>query len=109
MPDERKACPIPETHDRLSAAHHFLHGILDNYHKANEMRWNLNAFLEAARSVTWVLQKELKQHSGFEHWYGNQQAKMRGNAILKLLVEKRNYVVKQGNLALNSRIRVGSS
>lgn len=105
MADEKKGCPIPETHDRLTAAHHFLHGILDNYHNPDEMRWNLNAFLEAARSVTWVLQKELKHHERFGPWYEEQQSKMRGNPVLRLLVDKRNYVVKQGNLEVHSRVR----
>jgi hypothetical protein len=98
-------CPIPETHDRLTAAHHFLHGILDNYHNPDEMRWNLNAFLEAARSVTWVMQKEMAHDPGFAEWYEDQQARMRANSVLRTLVEKRNYVVKQGNLAVNSRVR----
>jgi hypothetical protein len=31
---------------------------------------NLNAFVSAARSVTLVMQKQLKHVEGFEKWYG---------------------------------------
>ena len=31
-------CPIPDTHDRLTEAHHFLHGIIDEYDNPDKMR-----------------------------------------------------------------------
>jgi hypothetical protein len=45
-------------------------------------KFHLSAFLSAARSITWVMQKEVAQAVGFESWYERQQEEMRKDGLL---------------------------
>jgi hypothetical protein len=72
------------------------------YADADEFVTKLNACIQAARSVTWVLQKEAKHVDGFEKWYPEQQGLMRADARMRWLVEARNAIEKQGDLDTHS-------
>lgn len=62
----------------------------------------LNALLQAARSVTWVLQQDMRHDEGFEDWYGTWQERMRADERMRWLVDARNRIEKQGDLDLHS-------
>jgi hypothetical protein len=49
-------CPIPNAHRRLEEAHRLWHRAAESYDDPDEFRTNLNALLQALRSVTFVLQ-----------------------------------------------------
>ena len=70
-------------------------------------RYNLNAFLQALRSVTWVLQKELSHRDGFKEWYPGKQEIMREDQLLRNFVDGRNVVVKERSLEMHSRADIG--
>lgn len=78
-------CPFPSSHDKLSEAHYFIHQMLDNYHYPMEFRFSLNAFLQATRSTTLLLQKELPKDEKFQRWYKTQQEIISQDEDLKLL------------------------
>jgi hypothetical protein len=101
------ACPIPASHDKFEEAHYFLHRMLAEYHEPEPFRWNLNAFLQALRSITLMLQKELSSRDGFEEWYKPHQDAMRADPLLRTFHDGRNIVVHQGVLSQRSKLTAG--
>jgi hypothetical protein len=93
-----KSCPLPKTHNRLRQTHDLWHEMQRGYADADEFVLKLNACLTAARSVTFVLQKELSKKPWFENWYGGWQERMKADVRMRWLVEARNMVEKQGDL-----------
>ena len=81
-----------------------------SYFSPDEFRISINACIQELRNVTFVLQNNKRKISGFDEWYLPWQKKMRANRSLKWLVQARNRIVKQGDLEINSilRISVGS-
>jgi len=59
-------CPLAEVDDKVGEAHYFLERMMVEYHNPAPFRWNLNAFLQALRSMSFFLQKQLKKHHGFQ-------------------------------------------
>jgi len=49
-------------------------------------RFNLSAFLSAARRITLVMQKEYDQVLGFKSWYKLQQEEMRKDKLLDIFL-----------------------
>ncbi len=99
-------CPTPAAHRRLNDAHRLWHQTASQYGDPDGFRINLNACIEALRSVTFVLQKEKRKIPKFDEWYKGWQDKLREDSILKWLVFARNLIVKEGDLKLHSIVRV---
>lgn len=99
-------CPIPGTHERLREAHYFLHGVLDTYHEPDDMRCNLNAFVQAIRNITFILQAEAGDKPTLKSWYEGRRKQLADDPVLAFFKDARNYVVKQGNLNPASKVRV---
>jgi hypothetical protein len=87
-------CPIPATHDRLHECHYWWHEMARQYHEPGPFRYSLGAFLQAARNVTWVLQKEQGAFSDFS-WYDEWREKAKNDPLLRWLHDARNEFVKQ--------------
>jgi hypothetical protein len=104
---DQQTCPVPATHDKFFESHYFLDQMLFSYHEPQHFGWNLNAFLQALRSVTLMLQAELTHHKGFQEWYSKEQELMRGDALLKRFLDGRNFVVHQGMLRRRSHVQAG--
>lgn len=100
-------CKIPNTHDKFEEAHYFLHMMINNYHDADAFRFNMNAFIQALRNITFALQSEKRNIPDFDMWYEEKQTWMKGSVLLKNFVEGRNIVVKRGNLAIKSEAHIG--
>ena len=62
----------------------------------------LNAFLSSARSVTFLLQKEMAHVDGFDAWWAAQRAAMSGDKVARFFLELRNFSQKQGRVSLAS-------
>ena len=88
-------CPIPCAHDRFDNAHYNIAQMLENYHKPDLFRWNFNAFIQSLRSVTFLLQHELKHKEHFDTWYEDQRKFMRQDNLLKQIIVVRNRIVKE--------------
>jgi hypothetical protein len=93
--------PVPHTFttlrhpvEKLLEAEHFLARL--NQSDGLEFQFELNAFLSASRSVTFVLQKTLADVPGFAVWYEKQQARMKADAAMRFFLELRNISQKQG-------------
>ena len=95
------------TVDKLVECQYFLAMMLRNYHDPSAFRYNLNAFIQALRNVTFMLQSEDNKPDGFDEWYQEQRAKMRENPLLRNFVQARNIVVKQQMLEAKSKCSLG--
>jgi hypothetical protein len=75
-------CPIPFTHDRLYETHHWWHEMARNYHEPDPFRYSLGAFIQAARSVTYMLQNEQVAFPSFD-WYRAWAVRAREDTLLR--------------------------
>ncbi len=91
-------CPVSSAHDKTNEAHYFLHEMMEHYHDCDRFRYSLSAFLQAARSVTLLLQAELTARDGFEAWYHPWREKMKQNKTLTILNSERVRVVHKETL-----------
>jgi len=99
-------CPLAEVDKRLSDVHTLWHRTNDSYFEPEEFRINLNALIQTARTVTFILQSNKSKIPDFDNWYSAQQDIMKANHIMKWLVAARNEVEKQGDLSTQSLINV---
>lgn len=98
-------CPVPASHKRLEEAHRLWHQTSQGYEDPVGFRANLNACIQALRSVTFVLQKQKSNIPNFESWYSIWQEKLKADPILNWLVQARNRIVKEGDLETKSIAR----
>ena len=105
--NESTECPLAETDDKFEEAHYFIERMMKEYHEPMAFRYSLNAFLQALRNVTFVLQKDLSHCDGFQDWYQEQRKTMREDPLLHKFVNGRNVVVKQRSLEINSKAEIG--
>lgn len=70
---------------------------------APEFDYELNAFLSAARSVTFLLQKEMARVPGFASWWTKRQKVMRRDDAMRFFKDLRNRSQKRGRV-----LRVGT-
>jgi hypothetical protein len=101
---------MTETRDKLNEANYFLERMKDtqsSYYAATQrgrdaFRYDLGAFLSAARSVTFFMQKEYKgavgKNTNFETWYSLQQTQMKSDETMVFLLEQRNKAIHQGSV-----------
>lgn len=87
-------CLIPSTHDRLHECHHWWHEMARYYHEPEPFRYSLGAFLQAARNVTFMLQKEQHVYADFS-WYTEWRERAKKDPLLQWLHDARNEFVKQ--------------
>ena len=80
--------------EKLLEAEHFLARLICS--DGLEFQFELNAFLSASRSVTFVLQKVMSDVPGFASWYKPQQARMKADAAMRFFLALRNISQKQG-------------
>lgn len=60
----------------------------------------LNAYLSAARNVTFLLQKELTHVPGFAAWWDVQRATLGSDRVARFFLELRNFSQKAGRVSL---------
>lgn len=105
--NHRPEGPIPDTYQRVKEAAYFLEKSAKHYHAPLEFQFNLNAFIQALRNTTFILQSEPNKPRTFESWYAEKQAEMKRSELLRRFVEARNVVVKQSSLTARSTARSG--
>ncbi|MBI5938236.1 MAG: hypothetical protein HY850_10350 [Betaproteobacteria bacterium] len=105
--NDKGECPIPDTHQKLKEATYFLGKCAEHYHVPSEFLFNLNAFIQALRNITFILQSEPNRPEAFDLWYEKKQEEMRQIDLLRRFVQARNIVVKQSSLKAKSTARSG--
>ena len=78
---------MTNTRDKLNETKFFLKCL--KYATTN-FPYYLSAFLTAARSITYFMQKEYAHVKGFSKWYLEKQSYMKNEPIMKILHNKRN-------------------
>lgn len=82
--------------EKLKEADFFLDRMVASERAVDELNYYFSAFSSAARSVTFVLQYVGSAIVGFAEWYADVQARQRGDAVAKYLLEARNQALKTG-------------
>lgn len=62
--------------------------------------YELNAFLSAARSVTFLMQKEMAHVPGFPDWWAEKQRELKADSVARFFLELRNFSQKEGRISL---------
>lgn len=75
--------------EKLREGAYLLGRMRANTEEPDEFRWNLSAFLSAARSVTFYLQKEFSGEEGFEEWYQAKREAMTADEEMRFFTEAR--------------------
>lgn len=73
------------TQFKLKEAKYFFEQMGKTFENDDEFKYNLSAFLSAARSITWFMQGQYAQVEGFGRWYEDKQKEMREDQELKYL------------------------
>jgi hypothetical protein len=85
--------------ERLLEAKYFARR-LTRQRDRNSFGYELNAFLTAARSVTFLLQKEMARVPGFSEWWDGQRRLLSGDPAAAFFLELRNFSQKEGRISL---------
>lgn len=84
--------------ERLTEADFFIRKMMRA--RPDTIGYFLNAFLSAARSVTFLLQKELAHVPGFRQWWEAQRVVLGSDATARFFLELRNFSQKEGRVSL---------
>lgn len=95
-------CPIPDTHAKFKEAAYFLGKCAEHYHAPEEFQFNLNAFIQSLRNITFILQNEPGKPEIRILVPAGKQAEMKRSDLLRRFVQARNVVVKQSSLRAKS-------
>lgn len=85
--------------ERLLEADYFA-GRLARQKDSARYGYELNAFLSAARSVTFLLQKEFSKVEGFQAWWAGQRELLAKDPAARFFLELRNFSQKQGRVSI---------
>lgn len=100
-------CPLLDVHDKVEGSFYFLMMMSFSYHKADDFRFNLHAFIKSLREVTFMLQNAKDKIRNFDKWYEQKQNEMKENLLLKKLSDSRTIIVHKSMLKPKSKINVG--
>jgi hypothetical protein len=85
--------------EKLFEAEYFLRRLPRK--RGYEHGFELNAFLSAARSVTFLMQKELSKVPGFVGWWEKRRGEMRCDPAMRFFTDLRNYSQKEGRVSIH--------
>lgn len=86
-----------------------LDNAINNYLEPDLFRINFNNFMQTARTVTFLIQKEkniLQQRFDFDSWYQSYQTRWKTDSIMKWAVDPRNIIEKQADIPIYSKLEV---
>jgi hypothetical protein len=87
--------------EKLAEAEYFVRRLPRK--RGYELGFELNAFLSAARSVTFLIQKELSKVAGFAEWWAARREEMRRDEAMRFLLDLRNYSQKEGRVSIHGQ------
>ena len=99
--------PIPSTFDKYREAIYFLRMMIETYHFPDEFQFNLNAFIQSLRNITFMLQSEENKPPTFDEWYALKRDEMGASDLLIKFRDGRNLIVKKQMLKRKSVAVVG--
>lgn len=88
---------------RLKDLAHLLNSCASTYFEPELFRLNLNQFLQTARTVTFIIQKNKSDIDGYDEWYPvNVIDKWKNDPLMTWAKNSRNTIEKQGDLDMYS-------
>lgn len=91
---------------RLKDLSHLLEGCAKTYFSPELFRLNLNQFLQTARTITFIIQKNKSDIKGYDEWYPkNVIEKWNGDHIMTWAKNSRNTIEKEGDLEMYSEAK----
>lgn len=88
--------------DRWNECHWHLHQMEINYHLPDAFRYSLNSFIRAVADVPELLTKNLERHEAVRLYMKPQLTALNTNELFSVLKLRRNFIVHQGMLAVQS-------
>jgi hypothetical protein len=93
--------------DRIAQGRFFLRKAEEvDFSDRDAFRHFLEAAIVAARSVTNLLQKQYHSVYGFDEWYAGKQTALKSDPLARFLLEKRNFILKEGVAKIRKHIQV---
>lgn len=83
------------TRHKLDEAYYFLSKMRENFEDDKIFQYNLSAFLNAERNITFYLQKQYGHCKDFYEWYDKKQHEMKQDKELRFFIDARNEDVKE--------------
>ncbi len=99
------ACPLSAVDRRLDDAHRLWHQAERAYFDPEEFRVAIQGAIQTLRTVTFILQKNKAVIPDFDAWYDPWQERLKGDVLMRWMVEARNKIEKQGDLEAQSIVR----
>lgn len=98
--DEKKMLTHSLLHveENLLAAEYFVRRLSRS--RGHSHGFELNAFLSAARSVTFLIEKEMSKVPGFTVWWDARRSEMREVQAMRFFLDMGNYSQKGGRVAI---------
>lgn len=100
---------MTDTREKLLEAKYFFERMKEKQSDRDAFKYNLSAFLAAARSVTLIMEKEFDKAPGFKEWYAEKRAKMQSDETMRLLNDKRVMTIHQQPVRPHAHVNVGTS
>lgn len=92
---------------RIEDLAHLLQGASKTYFDPDLFRRNTNQFLQTARTVTFIIQKNKADIPDFDAWYKSSVLDAwLGDAVMKWAKDARNSIEKEGDLEFHSKLEL---
>ena len=90
---------------RLADLERLLESCHTTYFDPNLFRMNINSFLQTARTVTFLINKQKANIPDFESWHATNIVEAWNNDdIMRWSVQSRNHIEKEGDLDMHSSL-----
>lgn len=92
-------CPhklVQSALDRWNECHWHIHQMEANYHTPDPFRYSLNSFIRAIKEIPQILKMELQNDHRFAECFKPLIDGLKGNDLLKILSDKRDFLVHRG-------------
>src|ERR1044072_1699018 len=95
-----------KTENKLEEAEYFFNQMKENLDNPKVLGFNLSAFINAARSITWFMQKEYASNPKFKSWYELEQKEMKNDSICKFFHDIRTANIHYESPKINRNIEI---
>jgi hypothetical protein len=100
---------MTDTREKLLEAKYFSERMKEKQSDRDAFKYNLSAFLAAARSVTFIMQREFDNVRGFKEWYNEKQSEMQNDETMRLLNDKRVMTIHQQPVRPRAHVNISIS
>ncbi|NTW53392.1 MAG: hypothetical protein HGB15_01215 [Chlorobaculum sp.] len=107
-----KHCPFSIINfacDRLFEARWHLDNAKQEYHKPDGFRYSINAFIRCTKEIPGMISKEMQNKSNYQSEIKPILDELNKNPLFQILKKKRDFIVHQGKLEMQSTGRIGTT